>query len=101
MSIPLEAPSVQFDPACEPGEVIADAAQRDLFEFFSAPLPEEAAPALAADPAPAAGPAEPVASVATIGEYLAEHEEVRQDGLSHGDVSQYRPAKRGAGDAIA
>ena len=104
MNIPLEAPSDQFDLHREPGAAIADAAQHDLFEFFSAPLPEEGAPALAADYAPAAEPDPPAA---TIGVDLAghddpaKHEEVRQDGVSLADASQDQPAKCDESVAIA
>jgi hypothetical protein len=103
MNIPLEGPSDQFDLLREPGAATADAAQCDLFEFFSAPLPEET-PALAADPAPAA---EPDPSAAAIGvdlvshDDLARNEEVRQEGLSGADVSQDQPAKCGESDEIA
>ncbi len=40
MNIPLEPPSDQSDPLHEPGGAAADSAQRDLFEFLSAPLSE-------------------------------------------------------------
>jgi len=45
----LETPPGQFGLDHEPGEGVTDAAQRDLFQFFTAPLPEEGAPPLAAD----------------------------------------------------
>jgi hypothetical protein len=58
MNTPLETPPDQFGLDHEPGEGVTDAAQRDLFQFFTAPLPEEGAPPLAADRPPAAdGPA--------------------------------------------
>jgi hypothetical protein len=98
MNIPLEAPSDQFDLLREPGEAVADDAQRDLFEFFSAPLPEEGAPVLAADAAPAAEPDPPAA---TIGEFLARHEEVPQDEPLRCDVSQDEPARREECDEVA
>jgi hypothetical protein len=49
MNIPLEGPPEQFGLNHEPGDGVVDAGQRDLFEFFSAPLPEAGAPPLAAD----------------------------------------------------
>jgi hypothetical protein len=49
MNTPLETPPGQFGLDHEPGEGVTDAAQRDLFQFFPAPLPEDGAPPLAAD----------------------------------------------------
>jgi len=81
MNIPLKAPSDQSDLFREPGD--ADAAQRDLFEFFSAPQPEAVGRPLASDVAPAAAPD---ASVAAGGESFTWHNEIRQDTLSRVDV---------------
>jgi hypothetical protein len=49
MNTPLEGPPEQSGLDREPGDGVFDAGQRDLFEFFSAPLPEAGAPPLAAD----------------------------------------------------
>jgi hypothetical protein len=56
MNIPLEAPCDRLDQPREPGDVMADAAQRDLFEYFAPPLTETGAPPLAGDFSPAAAP---------------------------------------------
>ncbi len=109
MNIPLEAPSDQFDLHREPGAAIADAAQHDLFEFFSAPLPEEGVPALAADCAPAAEPDPPAATVGVdlaghddlAEDHLVKHEEVRQGEFSLPDPSQDQPAKCEESEEIA
>jgi hypothetical protein len=56
MSIPLEAPYDRSDLLREPSDAMADAAQRDLFEYFAPPLTKVGAPPLAADVPPAATP---------------------------------------------
>jgi hypothetical protein len=71
MNSRLEAPSDQSDLLHEPGDAVADAAQRDLFEFF-------AAPPLAADLAPT----EPGATAQPVDEYLTVQEEIEPDKLS-------------------
>jgi hypothetical protein len=69
MNIPLEAPCDQSDWLRARRDADADAAQRDLFEYFAPPLTEAHAPPIAADAPPAiaadAPPAAPPEAVAT------------------------------------
>jgi hypothetical protein len=78
----IEVPSDQPDPARNPGDNIADAAERELMELRITPSSAAGAPPLAADLAPAAAPE---TSVAVGGEF-AGHEKIRQDELSPDDV---------------
>jgi hypothetical protein len=62
MSIPLAAPCDQSDRLRARRDADADAAQRDLFEYFAPPLTETNAPPMAADaPPPIAADAPPAA----------------------------------------
>jgi hypothetical protein len=61
MNIPLQGPRSRPDLFCERGAGLADAAQRDLLEYFAPPRAEAAVLALAAAIAPAAAPNAPVA----------------------------------------
>jgi hypothetical protein len=86
MNIPSEAPCDRFDPLREPGDAAADAAQRDLFEYFAAPVTEACAPPLAADSPPAAAPDAPAAveddDVPWHDQIVAWHDETSDDEIS-------------------
>ena len=87
MNIPLRAPCDQSDLLREPGDAIADVAQRDLFEYFAPPLAEAGSPPLAAD-LPRAAPPNAVTAVededvAWHDPILRWHEEIQDDAISH------------------
>jgi hypothetical protein len=63
MNIPLRAACDQSDLLREPGDAIADFAQRDLFEYFAPPLTEAGSPPLAADHLPPAASPNEVTAV--------------------------------------
>jgi hypothetical protein len=107
MNIPLRAPCDQSDLLREPGDVIADVAQRDLFEYFAPPLTEAGSPPLAADHLPpAASPNEVTAvgdeDVAWHDQILRWHEEIQDDAISHHEPqSPDEPDETAAYDRIA
>jgi len=91
MNSRLEALSDRSDPLREPGDAVAaaDAAQRDLFEFFAAPPSAAATPPLAAGIAPA----EPGATAPPVDEYLAAQEEIEPherslEGVVHDEAAR-------------
>ena len=106
MNIPLRAPCDQFDLLREPGDAIADVAQRDLFEYFAPPLTEAGSPPLAADLPAAASPNEVTAvgdeDVAWHDQILRRHEEIQDDAVSHHEPqSPDEPDETAAYDRIA
>jgi hypothetical protein len=107
MNIPLRAACDQSDLLREPGDAIADFAQRDLFEYFAPPLTEAGSPPLAADHLPpAASPNEVTAvgdeDVAWHDQILRRHEEIQDDAISrHEPQSPDEPDETAAYDRIA
>jgi hypothetical protein len=108
MNIPLRAPCDQSDLLREPGDVIADVAQRDLFEYFAPPLTEAGSPPLAADHLPPAAPPNAVTAVGDEGvaawhdQIPCWHEEIQDDAIFHPESqSPDEPDEIAAYDRIA
>jgi hypothetical protein len=106
MNIPLRAPCDQSDLLREPGDAIADVAQRDLFEYFAPPLTEAGSPPLAAD-LPRVAPPNAVSAVgnedvAWHDQILRWHEEIQDDAISHHEPqTPVEPDEIAAYDRIA
>jgi len=94
MNIPLEAPCDQSDWLRARRDADADAAQRDLFEYFAPPLTEAHAPPIAADAPPAIAADAPPAAVATEeDEDAAWHDQILAwyDATQDDEISDHEP----------
>jgi hypothetical protein len=89
MNIPLAVPCDQFDRLRACRDADADAAQRDLFEYFAPPLTEGNAPPIAAD----APPAVPPEAVAEEDEDAAWHDQILAwyDATQDDEISDHEP----------
>jgi hypothetical protein len=80
MNIPLKAPCDRSDLSRKRGNAMADAAQRDLFEYFAPPQTAASAPPLAADVLLAEAPD---AAAAVVDEDVTWDDQARHDQARH------------------